>query len=144
MQKSKRVRTKRAPKRAAGRTRQKTRLVIPGGALDLENGLGHMTSPKAIAKAIKRAADAGGSGKVSPFDSAMAALAYLIHHLETQLVRLHDAQRELRGLYGQVEEDELHRRLRLISDERTTVRATRRRVRKAIDLEAAVANLFFP
>ena len=137
MEKSKRART-----RKSTRTKRTTRIVTPGGALDLENGLGHMTSARAIAKAIKRAADAG-SKKTAPFDSAMAAVAYLIHHLETQLARLREAQRELLILYGQTVEEEPQRLLRLISDERTAaVRARRKRTRNAMDLAPVLVTKF--
>lgn len=129
-------RNARAGKPAAG-TKRKTRLITSGGMLDLEHGLARMRSARAIAKSIKRAADAGSTLKASSFDAAMAAIAYLIHHLENQLIRLHEAQRELRSLYGQTVEEEEQRRLRMISDERAAVRAQRKRGRKKIDLAAA-------
>jgi hypothetical protein len=131
-----RKKTRGAGKRKTTTTQRKTRIVTARGTLDIQNGLGRMSSARSIAKSIKRAADAGSTLKKSSYEAAMAAVAYLIRHLEKQLIRLYDAQGELRRLYGQTveHEEEPQRRLRIISNEKTAVRVQRKRGRKKIDL----------
>lgn len=110
--------------------KRKTRVATNGGVLEIENGLGRMKTARAIAKSLKKAADASDNLTTAPFHAAMAALDHLIGFLERQRVRLEAAKDELRRLYGETME-EPNRRVRRISDARgSAVRSDARRPRK--------------
>jgi hypothetical protein len=83
------------------RTRIKTR----HGAMDIQNGLGGMKTARAIARSLKKAADASDGIKTAPFTAAMAALDHMIAFLDRQKERLEAARIELRKLYGEMTDD---------------------------------------
>lgn len=73
-------------------------------ALDIEAGVFAMKDPKAIAEALKRAAERSQRRKSAPFRSAMSMLTFYINragrHLPAeQLAILEAAKDELRTLY---------------------------------------------
>ena len=129
---------KKARTRKAQGTKRKTRLNTPHGALHLENGLGALPSARSIARSIKRAADASTTVKATSHEAAVAAINYLIRHVDAQLARLHAARQQLRELYDETL-DETERRLRHVSDERVAARGTRKRGRK-LDLASAATG----
>lgn len=137
--KTTRTSKKKVRARKPTRARRKTRVTTPHGALHLENGLGALPSARSIAKSIKRAADASTSVKAASYEAALAAVNYLIRHLDKQLARLHAARQHLRELYDEVLEDEPQRRMRHISDERVAARGPRKRGRK-LDLASAATG----
>lgn len=72
--------------------------------LDLEEGVFTLEDPRAIARSVKRSADASQRRKVEPFRSAMSMLTFYINRAGTQLSdvqksRLEQAKDELRDLY---------------------------------------------
>ena len=74
-------------------------------ALDLEEGVFALEDPRAIARSLKRSADASRRRKAEPFQSAMSMLSFYINRAGTQLgaeqrARLESAKDELRVLYG--------------------------------------------
>jgi hypothetical protein len=82
-----------------------TRLSTRHGALDIEHGLGALRTSRAIAKSLKKAADASEMLTTAPFNAAMAAIDHLIEFLDRQKERLEGAKIELCKLYGEVLED---------------------------------------
>ena len=104
-----RTKTKRVRRKSSSKAKPKTRVRTPHGALDIQNGLGRMKTPRAIAKTLKQAADASENLTTAPFQAAMAALDHLIQFLDRQRARLEAAKEELRRLYGEVN-DEPNRR----------------------------------
>lgn len=81
------------------------RVTRQGNALDLEPGVFTKSSPRAIARSLKRSADASRRRKTDPFRSSMSMLSFYINragrNLSTsQRRRLSRAKDELRRLYG--------------------------------------------
>jgi hypothetical protein len=95
--------------KSKAKAKPKTRVRTPHGALDIQNGLGRMKTPRAIAKTLKQAADASENLTSAPFQAAMAALDHLIQFLDRQRARLEAAKEELRKLYGEVNDKPLRR-----------------------------------
>lgn len=106
---SRTARSKTNRRKSASKAKPKTRVRTPHGALDIQNGLGRMKTPRAIAKSLKQAADASEHLTTAPFHAAMAALDHLIQFLDRQRARLEAAKEELRVLYGEAM-DEPNRR----------------------------------
>jgi len=104
-----RNKTNRRKSSSKSKAKPKTRVRTPHGALDIQNGLGRMKTPRAIAKTLKQAADASENLTTAPFHAAMAALDHLIQFLDRQRARLEAAKEELRKLYGETM-DEPYRR----------------------------------
>lgn len=74
-------------------------------AMDLEAGVFKQKSPKAIARSLKRSAEASHRRKATPFRSAMSMLNFEINRGGKNLSRerrsaLEDAKQELRKLFG--------------------------------------------
>jgi len=74
-------------------------------ALDLEEGVFTLASPRGIAESLKRSADSSLRRKASPFQSAMSMLNFYINRAGKNLPGerkqvLEDAKAELRRLYG--------------------------------------------
>ncbi len=74
-------------------------------ALDLEEGVFSMDSPKAVAESLKRSADSSQRRKTTPFQSAMSMLNFYINRAGKDLPEerkrvLEGAKEELRRLYG--------------------------------------------
>lgn len=74
-------------------------------ALDLREGLFSLEDPRAIARALKRAAETSGQRKSDPYRSAMSMLTFYINRAGQRLPAhrrriLEAAKTELRGLYG--------------------------------------------
>jgi hemerythrin-like domain-containing protein len=74
-------------------------------ALDLEEGVFTWDDPKAIARSLKRSAEASTRRKSPPYRSAMSMLTFYINragkHLDAEQKRvLEQAKQELRHLYG--------------------------------------------
>ena len=88
---------------ATKKTKRKTRLTTHHGSIDIEHGLGKLKTPRAIAKTLKRAADASQGLTNAPYQAAIAALDQLIAFLDRQKERLEAAKVELRKLYGEDE-----------------------------------------
>jgi hypothetical protein len=81
------------------------RVTRTSNALDLESGVFRMRSPRAIARSLKRSAEASGRRKSAPFRSAMSMLTFYVNRAGRKLpardrVRLMRAKQELRKLYG--------------------------------------------
>ena len=73
-------------------------------ALDLERDVFARDDPKAIARSLKRSAEASRRRKASPFQSAMSMLTFYINRAGAGLgkrrkQRLEQAKDELRALY---------------------------------------------
>lgn len=73
-------------------------------ALDLKPGLFKARDPKAIARGLKRSAEASDRRKADPFRSAMSMLSFYINRAGKTLparqhARLEAAKDELRALY---------------------------------------------
>jgi Protein of unknown function (DUF3175) len=74
-------------------------------ALDLESGVFRGRSPRAIARSLKRSAEASSRRKSAPFRSAMSMLTFYVNRAGKQLSArdrqtLMRAKDELRKLYG--------------------------------------------
>jgi len=74
-------------------------------ALDLEEGVFRLEDPRAIARSLRRSAEASRRRKADPFRSAMSMLSFYINRAGRQLdarqrERLEAAKDELRALYG--------------------------------------------
>jgi hypothetical protein len=117
------------------KTKRRTRVSTHHGALDIENGLGRMKTPRAIAKTLKRAADASENLTSAPFHAAMAALDHLIDFLDRQRARLEAAKVELRKLYGEAVDEPPRVRTKTTSGTRAA-RGTGNRSRKRVELTA--------
>jgi len=127
------TRTRTAP--AKVKPKRRTRVTTRHGVLDIENGLGRMKTPRAIAKTLKRAADASENLTTAPFHAAMAALDHLIHFLDRQRARLEAAKVELHKLYGETIDEPPRVRAKSTSGTRAT-RGTGSRSRKRVELAA--------
>jgi hypothetical protein len=83
------------------------RVTRTSDALDLESGVFRKRSPRAIARSLKRSADASRRRKSAPFRSAMSMLTFYVNragkslsaHERETLMR---AKQELRKLYDRV------------------------------------------
>ncbi len=95
-----RTRKKATSRKPTSRKAPAEHTLNPGGVIDLESRLLEKGNARAIAKSLKRAAEAGPS-KNNPFHSALAAVNAMISHLEMQKARLEAAKKELRALYGE-------------------------------------------
>ena len=102
--------------KSSSKAKRKTRVRTAHGDLDIQNGLGTMKTPRAIAKTLKQAADASGNLTTAPFHAAMAALDHLIQFLDRQRARLEAAKEELRTLYGEVMDEPNRRQSHLDHD----------------------------
>ena len=76
-----------------------------GDALDLEAGVFELEDPKAIARSLKRSAEASHRRKSEPYRSAMSMLTFYInragHNLPAARKRaLEEAKDELRKTFG--------------------------------------------
>jgi hypothetical protein len=74
-------------------------------ALDLESGVFKKTSPRAIARSVKRSAEASTRRKSPPFQSALSMLTFYVNRGGKNLSAheraiLLQAKDELRKLYG--------------------------------------------
>lgn len=74
-------------------------------ALDLQSGIFKASSPKTIARSLKRSAEASERRKGSPYQSAMSMLNFYLNRGGTQLSRerratLEKAKDELKVLFG--------------------------------------------
>jgi hypothetical protein len=79
-------------------------VIKTNGAMELDPRLLRMASAREIAKSLKRSADRSKHLESSPFHSAMSMLNVLISHVEMQKARLDAAKKELRKVYGEVDE----------------------------------------
>lgn len=92
-------------KGSVGGRRWSQRVTESSDALDLEAGVFTLEDPRAIARSLKRSADASARRKTTPFRSAMSMLNFYINRAGRQLpavqrTRLEQAKDELRALYG--------------------------------------------
>jgi hypothetical protein len=78
-------------------------LIRTNGSMEIDPGLMHMRTARAIAKSLKQSADSSKRLTHSPFHSALSTLNFLIAHVEVQKARLESARAELRQLYNEVE-----------------------------------------
>lgn len=81
------------------------RVTRESNALDLEPGVFTLEDPKAIARSLKRSAEASSRRRSSPFRSAMSMLTFYINRAGRSLPaaqrrRLERAKDELRALFG--------------------------------------------
>ena len=81
------------------------RVTRQSNALDLEAGVFTLRTPRAIARSLKRSADASTRRKSDPYRSAMSMLVFYINRAgknlsRAQKQRLQAAKDELRDLYG--------------------------------------------
>jgi hypothetical protein len=96
--------TKRKSKKKSTR-RWSQRVTQESHALMLEEGVFTLDSPRAIARSLKRSADASRQSKSKPYRSAMSMLVFFINRAgkglsKTRKDRLEKAKDELRKLYG--------------------------------------------
>ena len=96
------AKSKRKPSAAA--KRWSASVTRDSNALDLEEGVFRHDSAKAVARSLKRSADASRRRKSDPFRSAMSMLTFYINRAGTNLsssrIRiLQQAKDELRALY---------------------------------------------
>jgi len=78
-------------------------LIRTNGSMEIDPGLMHMKTARAIAKSLKQSADSSKRLTHSPFHSALSTLNFLITHVGVQKARLESARAELRQLYNEVE-----------------------------------------
>ena len=100
-------RTKTTRTRTASR-RWSRRVTRESNALDLENRVFTLRSPKEIARSLKRSAERSTRRKAGPFASAMSMLTFYLNRAGRGLPRatkdrLMRAKSELRKLYGKPE-----------------------------------------
>jgi hypothetical protein len=81
------------------------RVTETSNALTLEEGVFKKSSPRAIARSLKRSADASRRRKSEPYRSAMSMLVFYINRAgkglsKTRRAKLEQAKHELRALYG--------------------------------------------
>ena len=82
------------------------RVTETSNALDLDEGVFSLQSPRAIARSLKRSADQSRRSKSSPYRSAMSMLTFYINRAgknlsPTRRKRLEKAKDELREMYGE-------------------------------------------
>ena len=92
-------------KRPGKRKRWSQRVTTRSNALDLEPGVFTRRDPRAIARSLKRSAEASGRRKSDPYRSAMSMLTFYLNRAGAQLpkaqrTRLERAKDELRDLFG--------------------------------------------
>lgn len=94
-------------KPAARRTtrRWSQKVMKRSDALDLKDGVFKLKDPRAIARSLRRSAEASGRRKSEPYRSAMSMLSFYINRAGDKLGRrqrrtLEKAKEELRELYG--------------------------------------------
>lgn len=99
--------TKRSPARLPAQSPAKwsQQVTRTSNALDLEPDVFSKRSPAAVARSLKRSAEASGRRKAEPYRSAMSMLTFYINRAGTRLPmrqrrRLEAAKDELRKLYG--------------------------------------------
>lgn len=101
--------TARTPKRSTAPTRYWSQHVTEtSDALDLDEGVFSLSSPKAIAASLKRSAERSRRRKSDPYRSAMSMLVFYVNragrHLSASRKEvLEKAKGELRALYGRGE-----------------------------------------
>lgn len=88
-----------------GASRWSQRVTDTSQALELEPGVFTFTSPRRIARSLKRSAEMSRRRKSPPFRSAMSMLSFYINRAGRQLpaaqrARLEAAKDELRALFG--------------------------------------------
>lgn len=76
-------------------------------ALDLKPGIFELEDPKAIARSLKKSAEASHRRKADPFRSSMSMLTFYINRAgknlsDTRLHTLEAAKNELREAFGRV------------------------------------------
>ncbi len=81
------------------------RVTETSNALDLEQRVFTLDSPRAIAESLRRSAESSGRRKATPFRSALSMLVFYINRAGTNLSperrrTLERAKDELRTLYG--------------------------------------------
>ncbi len=96
------------PDGAPTRKKWSQRVTEHSNALDLKNGVFQLKSASAIARSLKRSAQASQRRKSSPFRSAMSMLNFEINRAGSNLTQerravLSRAKVELRKLFGQPE-----------------------------------------
>lgn len=87
------------------RRRWSQRVTEGSNALDLEAGVFALDDPRAIARSLKRSAQASDRRKAPPFRSAMSMLVFYVNRAGSNLPGarrrlLEQAKDELRALYG--------------------------------------------
>jgi len=102
--KRKKSKSKRKTSKRGGK-RWSQRVTETSDALTLEEGVFKKGSPRAIARSLKRSADASRRRKADPYRSAMSMLVFYINRAgrglsKTRKVKLEKAKDELRDLYG--------------------------------------------
>ncbi|HKW15457.1 MAG TPA: DUF3175 domain-containing protein [Candidatus Krumholzibacteria bacterium] len=124
--------------RTTTKKKVRTRVTTRRGTIDIENGLGRMKTARAIARSLKKAADASENLGTAPYLAAMAALDHLIAFLDRQKARLEAAKIELARLYGEAIDEEPNRRhsAGAVSEYRRTAAKSKngRRSRKRDDM----------
>ena len=100
----------RTRRKASGRSRSNgkrwsQKVTQNSDALDLDRGVFSQSSPRAIAKSLKRSAERSHRRKASPFRSAMSMLTFYLNRGGRNLSsarrrKLGAAKDELRSLYG--------------------------------------------
>jgi hypothetical protein len=100
------ARKKRKKRKAKnGKKRWSRRVTKESDALTLDRGVFTKSSPRAIAKSLKRSAERSHRRKSSPFRSAMSMLTFFINRAGKDLPaarkkKLEKTKDELRDLYG--------------------------------------------
>jgi hypothetical protein len=90
---------------ARARQRWSQKVTEGSNALDLEAGVFALDDPRALARSLKRSAEASGRRKSPPFRSAMSMLVFYVNRAGANLPAarrrlLEQAKDELRALYG--------------------------------------------
>jgi hypothetical protein len=93
------------PRKQTQSRRWSARVTRTSNALDLESGVFRRRSPRAIARSLKRSAEASARRRSAPFRSAMSMLTFYVNRAGKSLSAsdrktLTRAKRELRKLYG--------------------------------------------
>jgi hypothetical protein len=93
------------PRKQTQSRRWSARVTRTSNALDLESGVFRRRSPRAIARSLKRSAEASARRRSAPFRSAMSMLTFYVNRAGKSLSAsdrktLTRAKQELRKLYG--------------------------------------------
>jgi hypothetical protein len=93
------------PQRRTRRKRWSQHVTETSNALDLDQGVFALESPRAIARSLKRSAERSRRRKAEPYRSAMSMLTFYMNRAGTKLTktrraRLEAAKKELRALYA--------------------------------------------
>jgi hypothetical protein len=99
-----RIRSRRSGSSKAAPRYWSGQVTATSNALDLEEGVFKMATPRAVAESLKRSADQSRRRKVDPFRSAMSMLNFFINRAGRNLTPdrrhvLELAKGELRSLY---------------------------------------------